>query len=183
MMERRIRLVEGPTSTPDWMEYAACRGLPPDWWFPDESERALGKPICMGCPVKDDCLDHALAEREYYGIWGGLGRHERRQVALERHIATPARPRVTAPCGTEAGFKRHRRAGEDACRACLEANAAAKQQRTRTIVWSNYGPCHACGVPAGAACVSLGSGWQNVTGKRAGELKDKPHPGRKPVAA
>ena len=35
------------------------------------------KAICAGCPVIEQCLSHALAAPERYGVWGGLSAHER----------------------------------------------------------------------------------------------------------
>ena len=38
------------------------------------------KRICLGCEVKDACLDYALAHDERFGIWGGLSERERRRL-------------------------------------------------------------------------------------------------------
>lgn len=38
------------------------------------------KAICQGCPVRQVCLDHAVATREPFGIWGGLTEQERRPL-------------------------------------------------------------------------------------------------------
>ena len=32
---------------------------------------ATAKRFCQACPVKDACLDGALARREPWGVWGG----------------------------------------------------------------------------------------------------------------
>lgn len=51
-----------------------------------ESERAR---YCLGlddgiiCPVKKDCLEHALANREE-GVWGGMTEDERNQLRRSR---------------------------------------------------------------------------------------------------
>lgn len=36
--------------------------------------------ICNTCPIKDGCLEHALKEKERYGMWGGTTPIERRRV-------------------------------------------------------------------------------------------------------
>ncbi|MBU3751599.1 MAG: WhiB family transcriptional regulator, partial [Mycobacterium sp.] len=36
--------------------------------------------ICLGCEVRDACLDYALANDERFGIWGGLSERERRRL-------------------------------------------------------------------------------------------------------
>lgn len=45
------------------------------------------KALCGRCPVKDDCLDFALANREHYGIWGGTSERERRRIRRRRSAA------------------------------------------------------------------------------------------------
>ena len=35
---------------------------------------------CLGCEVKDRCLESALANDERFGIWGGLSERERRRL-------------------------------------------------------------------------------------------------------
>lgn len=72
----------------DWMESAACKGKPRDWWFPEfpiqkENLATMREAIaiCSECPVKEDCLSHSLAW-EQFGIWGGMT--ERRRMAERR---------------------------------------------------------------------------------------------------
>jgi WhiB family redox-sensing transcriptional regulator len=48
----------------------------------------MAKQICAGCPVRGDCLEHALASRELaFGIWGGLTAAERRALVRSRTAA------------------------------------------------------------------------------------------------
>lgn len=69
----------------DWQLQAACRGMDADVFFHPDRERGeareerelRARAICAACPVVRECLDHALAVREPYGIWGGLTEHER----------------------------------------------------------------------------------------------------------
>ena len=70
-----------------WRRRAACRGPETSLFFPpSNSERredrdareARAKAICRGCPVRVDCLDHAMRVGEMHGIWGGLNEVERR---------------------------------------------------------------------------------------------------------
>jgi WhiB family redox-sensing transcriptional regulator len=35
------------------------------------------KTVCELCPVRADCLDHAIRVGERYGVWGGLTSDER----------------------------------------------------------------------------------------------------------
>lgn len=38
------------------------------------------KAICAACPVTVQCLELALANRERYGVWGGLDTAERERL-------------------------------------------------------------------------------------------------------
>ena len=38
------------------------------------------KSICAACPVRQRCLEYAIAADERYGIWGGLTKDERRML-------------------------------------------------------------------------------------------------------
>jgi WhiB family redox-sensing transcriptional regulator len=35
------------------------------------------KKICTACPIRTECLEHALAVPENFGVWGGLTEEER----------------------------------------------------------------------------------------------------------
>lgn len=68
-----------------WADDGACRGRPPEWWFPvdhfpDGREWATPKSICKKCPVKNECLEYALSYRERHGMWGGATPDERKQI-------------------------------------------------------------------------------------------------------
>lgn len=75
---------------PAWQDYAACAGHPtPQLWFPtnDEGQAAAAQEarnICAGCPVRDPCLEYAVANREQHGIWGGTTERERRKIRKQR---------------------------------------------------------------------------------------------------
>jgi WhiB family redox-sensing transcriptional regulator len=77
----------------DWQHDAACRGQDAVYFFaPNYFERreeknareAVAKSFCLRCPVRDVCLEYALAMREAHGIWGGLNEMERRRLLRER---------------------------------------------------------------------------------------------------
>ncbi len=70
-----------------WHRRAACRGLDAAVFYPatdDEADAAPAKAICAGCPVREPCLEHALAAREREGIWGGTTERERRRIVRQR---------------------------------------------------------------------------------------------------
>lgn len=76
-----------------WWERAACRGQDAGYffapsWFETREEKlareAVAKSICSRCPVREPCLEYALAAREPHGVWGGLNEMERRAVLRSR---------------------------------------------------------------------------------------------------
>ena len=69
------------------------RDLPPDRG--GTIPRRAPRPICAACPVREACLEHALAVREKHGVWGGLTERERRRVICASVAAPPSRIR---PC-------------------------------------------------------------------------------------
>ncbi|MCX4694473.1 WhiB family transcriptional regulator [Streptomyces sp. NBC_01408] len=84
-----------------WQSRAACRDLGTGRFFHPAGERgedreerdAAAKRVCAGCPVRAECLEHALRTREPFGVWGGLTEEERRARPALREPATRAAPR------------------------------------------------------------------------------------------
>jgi WhiB family redox-sensing transcriptional regulator len=77
-----------------WQDHAACRGLDPSLFFPDEDadgaddgRTADAIRICGGCGVRERCLEAALARREPAGVWGGVTDQERRRIIRRRRRA------------------------------------------------------------------------------------------------
>lgn len=90
---RRSRASSPPTGGWTWLSQAACAGQPvemfigPDGELPTtrrEREREAVR-ICAGCPVRAQCLAHALAQPELFGVWGGTTEGDR--AALRRTTA------------------------------------------------------------------------------------------------
>lgn len=86
------RLPGANADTWDWQLHGACRGMNSEYFFHSDAERgrardtreARAKQICHTCPVIAECREHALAVQEAYGIWGGLGENERREIIASR---------------------------------------------------------------------------------------------------
>lgn len=78
------------------MQGALCRLQPADFHPNDKRDEGPAKAVCRGCPVKQQCLDFAIAEHIHEGIWGGLNGTERtsykrrvaRRLAAERQAQT-----------------------------------------------------------------------------------------------
>ena len=62
-----------------WAAFAACLDAPGMTFFPQtKAEARAAVAICEVCPVREECLDHALATNERFGVWGGTTEKERR---------------------------------------------------------------------------------------------------------
>lgn len=148
-------LIPDPPTAPDpaWRKRAACREHDANMWFPEDhtdtaTAQALAVGICVACPVRSHCLDDALAEegglgpKARYGIRGGLTgpqrhREYKRRTPAAQETTEPApkpkrKRREPAQCGTRAGYRQHRKRGEQACAPCRKANSAADARLRRT---------------------------------------------------
>lgn len=77
---------------PEWHERAVCKGMADEIFFGAEDQRvrpslsrtglALAQSICEQCPVRRDCLTHALTQPEGYGVWGGTSGRMREEMML-----------------------------------------------------------------------------------------------------
>ncbi|HEX2564082.1 MAG TPA: WhiB family transcriptional regulator [Acidimicrobiales bacterium] len=77
------------------MEDGNCRRYPPGVFFPSDGAGVdHARRICATCPVKDECLEHALVNRIDHGVWGGASERERRRI-LERRRSAPSAGRET----------------------------------------------------------------------------------------
>lgn len=75
-------IVPEPT---DWFDDAACRDADADLFFSqDEPQQQAALEHCAICPVRQQCLEHAMRKGEHYGIWGGTREGERRRLS-RRH--------------------------------------------------------------------------------------------------
>jgi WhiB family redox-sensing transcriptional regulator len=59
-----------------------CRGITPLMY--DELGVARAKAVCAGCPVREACLEFALANDERWGVWGGTSERQRRAMRAVR---------------------------------------------------------------------------------------------------
>lgn len=77
-----------------WRKDAACTGYPTHWFFLDRAEESANKvygyqrarKICERCPVRQECLEYALAmpNGASHGLWGGTSPRERRTLRKNR---------------------------------------------------------------------------------------------------
>lgn len=100
----------------DWVEQAACRGTDRRLWFPPVGDRVTyvaAIAVCAECPVRQACLDYAVANRIKFGVWGGLNEHRRRALT-----GSTRRPRRLTPLHGTPGRYRH----GCHCEECREAH-------------------------------------------------------------
>ena len=81
-----------PASPDQWQDRALCAQTDPEAFFPEKGGSTReAKKICLGCEVRHECLEYALANGEKFGIWGGMSERERRRLrrarALQRRAA------------------------------------------------------------------------------------------------
>ena len=64
-----------------WQERSLCAQTDPEAFFPEKGGATReAKKVCVGCDVRSECLEYALAHDERFGIWGGLSERERRKL-------------------------------------------------------------------------------------------------------
>lgn len=74
------------TGPVDWEQHAACKGMTGNLFFLEKGESTRpAKEVCRRCPVREECLEFAMANCERFGIWGGLSEKERRALRKLRN--------------------------------------------------------------------------------------------------
>lgn len=74
----------------DWKRDGACAGTSPSLFYPEDGvgqgqvEYAEARAVCSGCPVRELCLQYALANGENDGMWGGHAPRPRRRMRRGR---------------------------------------------------------------------------------------------------
>ena len=87
--------IDGPEQRPyddEWRLEAACRGWPPDLWFPpslqggrhQRHKPGKAEAICETCNVRAQCLAVAERSKSTEGIWAGTV-PRRRKTPVTRH--------------------------------------------------------------------------------------------------
>lgn len=132
-----------PNDDSEWMAEGLCRQIGSNLWFPDSNipaenkkQATKAKRMCRRCPVTETCLRWALERDEQWGVWGAknLGAmrpHQRRKLRSELGIKLIVDRNAYWEHGTEAGYKRHLRAGQIPCAACTDGSRIASRERER----------------------------------------------------
>jgi WhiB family redox-sensing transcriptional regulator len=72
----------GPSA--DWRHSARCRDEDPETLFVQGAQQRDAREVCTACPVRTECLAHALDNRIRFGVWGGMTERERRALLKRR---------------------------------------------------------------------------------------------------
>jgi hypothetical protein len=98
-------LPHGVTIDPQVLRDAACGEQDLELFYPDPGDLATeraAKQVCAGCPVKQPCLEMALAIGDQHAILGGTTPEERGRLRRQRqqvHAREQAAQRATAATG------------------------------------------------------------------------------------
>lgn len=92
------------TAPGDWSDQAACRRDGTDRHWPTGAESSPGyrqhaadaMRVCAWCPVRAECLAHALENGEDDGIWGGTTPRQRRQIRKSRTAPAASRSHIAS---------------------------------------------------------------------------------------
>jgi WhiB family redox-sensing transcriptional regulator len=71
----------------EWKKWALCAEVGGEWFFPEAKCRPDPQVLrlCEACPVRQECLDYAIANRLMEGVWGGLtGKQRARYASAQR---------------------------------------------------------------------------------------------------
>ena len=78
MLDENLKLSEG------WAGRGNCFRVDPGLMYPGRGEdETPAKAVCIGCPVKDECLVDAVRTNEKEGVLGGMSGRERRTLKKE----------------------------------------------------------------------------------------------------
>ncbi len=88
-----------------------------------EQEKELVVDYEDGWTVNECSVIYRVSIRTVYRILSDHGARLYRPKTSRKRKPRPKKPRELKPCGTNAAYQRHNRAGEYPCTACLEAHS------------------------------------------------------------
>jgi WhiB family redox-sensing transcriptional regulator len=68
----------------NWRTAARCRTIDAEDLFVTGARQREAREFCRACPVRTECLAHALDQRIEFGVWGGMTERERRALLRSR---------------------------------------------------------------------------------------------------
>ena len=68
----------------NWRVAARCRTEDAEDLFVTGARQREAREFCFSCPVRTECLAHALDQEVEFGVWGGMTERERRALLRRR---------------------------------------------------------------------------------------------------
>src|SRR5690349_11326635 len=68
----------------NWRSASRCRTSDAENLFVTGRKQREARSFCRVCPVRTECLAHALDQRIEFGVWGGMTERERRALLRRR---------------------------------------------------------------------------------------------------
>jgi WhiB family redox-sensing transcriptional regulator len=68
----------------NWRGAARCRADEAEELFVTGAQQREARMFCRSCPVRTECLAHALDQGVEFGVWGGMTERERRALLRTR---------------------------------------------------------------------------------------------------
>ena len=72
----------------NWRSASRCRTSNAEDLFVTGRKQREARHFCRTCPVRTECLAHALDQRIEFGVWGGMTERERRALLRRRPDVT-----------------------------------------------------------------------------------------------
>lgn len=63
-----------------WLDLALCAQMPIEMVSDNHSDSVLAQQVCALCEVRPECLAYSLAEKERWGVWGGMPQETRQKL-------------------------------------------------------------------------------------------------------
>jgi WhiB family transcriptional regulator, redox-sensing transcriptional regulator len=68
----------------NWRSAARCRTADAEGLFVTGARQREARGFCRTCPVRTECLAHALDQGVEFGVWGGMTERQRRALLRAR---------------------------------------------------------------------------------------------------
>lgn len=94
-------MTRGAPAAPADQAVEACASENPDVMFPEDEhnphspEVQAARRVCLGCGIREACLERAIRERQPFGVWGGMTTPEREALRRRQYRRGP-KPRERA---------------------------------------------------------------------------------------
>jgi WhiB family transcriptional regulator, redox-sensing transcriptional regulator len=101
-----------PANSLEWQKSGLCadpanKDKVPLFFSSIESEKNEAKNLCHACPVRSQCLQWALEDRQIYGVWGGRDDTELRRALSVSFTGEEARRKRPPHCPNCTAWPQH----------------------------------------------------------------------------